>query len=40
VLVGAVDIYANHPLVFIGSADPPGLNWAELDWDDAPAAEE
>jgi hypothetical protein len=33
VLVGAVDIYANHPLVFIGSADPPGP-----DWDDAPAA--
>ncbi|AWW35720.1 hypothetical protein [Streptomyces cadmiisoli] len=31
-LVGAVDIYANHPVVFIGSTDPP-----ELDWDDAPA---
>jgi hypothetical protein len=33
VLVGAVDIYANHALIFIGSADPP-----ELDWDDAPAS--
>jgi hypothetical protein len=38
VLVGAVDIYANHALVFIGSTDPPGQDWAELDWDDAPAA--
>jgi hypothetical protein len=27
-----VDIYANHPVVFIGSTDPP-----ELDWDNAPA---
>jgi hypothetical protein len=33
VLVGAVDVYANHALIFIGSADPP-----ELDWDDAPAS--
>jgi hypothetical protein len=33
VLVGAVDIYANHPLILIGSADPP-----ELDLDDAPAS--
>jgi hypothetical protein len=32
-LVGAVDLYANHPRVLIGSADPP-----ELDWDDAPAS--
>lgn len=31
-LVGAVDIYANHAVVFIGSTDPP-----ELEWDDAPA---
>jgi len=32
VLVGAVDFYANHPVVLIGSIDLP-----ELDWDDAPA---
>ncbi|MFG2023643.1 hypothetical protein [Streptomyces sp. NPDC048825] len=32
VLVGAVDIYANHALVFIGSPDPP-----ELEWDEAAA---
>ncbi|MFF1837983.1 hypothetical protein ACFVXE_27795 [Streptomyces sp. NPDC058231] len=31
-LVGAVDIYANHPVVLIGSTDPP-----ELDWDNSPA---
>ncbi|MFI0960197.1 hypothetical protein ACH4S8_02080 [Streptomyces sp. NPDC021080] len=32
VLVGSVDIYANHPVVFIGST-----GHLELDWDDGPA---
>ncbi|MFB6776441.1 hypothetical protein ACFCX0_03195 [Streptomyces sp. NPDC056352] len=31
-LIGSVDIYANHPVIFIGSTDP-----LELDWDDGPA---
>ncbi|MFF2958463.1 hypothetical protein ACFVT1_05980 [Streptomyces sp. NPDC057963] len=31
-LVGAVDFYTNHPVLLIGSTDPP-----ELDWDNAPA---
>ncbi|MFF4901105.1 hypothetical protein [Streptomyces sp. NPDC001068] len=31
-LIGSVEIYANHPVVFIGSTDH-----LELDWDDAPA---